>query len=257
VVLTCSLLLFFVTNIACSQSCHPLDQCSCKLDNGKIISLWGIDKGSGEGYDLTDAFSRGFTYKYSPCSGLKYPKSECNGALACQTDNTYSFAIALNKGPVTTAFDTAALQYVFIYTGTRTKLESNRKTRVNLACDPKATSPTFTAVTEQPVGTYSFTVTTKCACPGQCKYSPKPSPPLKSPSKLPPSSKSYWKPSLASILCIVFFVLLIVSIAGGLLIYKNARHKEGSEIIPNKVLWTDVPSLIKDDAVFAYKKFNG
>jgi len=247
VVLTCSLLLSFLTDIACSQNCHPLDQCSCKLDNGKIISLWGIDKGSGEGYDLTDALSRGFTYKYSPCSGLKYPKSECNGALVCQTENTDSFAIALNKGPVTTGFDTATLQYIFIYTGTTTKVEKSRITLVNLACDPKATSPSITAVTEKPTGKYSYTVTTKCACPGQCKYSPKPS----------PSSKSSSKLSIGSILCIVFFVLLIVYIAGGLLINKYARQKEGSEIIPNKDLWTDVPSLIKDGAMFTYQKVTG
>ena len=38
----------------------------------------------------------------------------------CETENAVSFAIALNEGPVTTAYDTVAGQYEFIYTGTMT-----------------------------------------------------------------------------------------------------------------------------------------
>lgn len=31
-----------------AEVCEMLDQCSCKKENGKIISLWGIDGGSKE-----------------------------------------------------------------------------------------------------------------------------------------------------------------------------------------------------------------
>ena len=33
-----------------AQDCHPIDQCSCKLSDGRIISLRQIDKGDGKGY---------------------------------------------------------------------------------------------------------------------------------------------------------------------------------------------------------------
>ena len=51
----CWLLLLFISNITCSHDCHPIDQCSCKLDNGQKINLWEIDKGAGEGYTYYSA----------------------------------------------------------------------------------------------------------------------------------------------------------------------------------------------------------
>lgn len=249
VMLNSALLLFLITTIACSQDCHPLDQCSCKLDSGKIISLWEIDKGFGKSYTLQDAGERGFTYQYSPCIGLSLPKSECNGALLCQEQNSDKFALAFNSGPVKTLYDPINKEYQFMYTGSTTKTTSARLTTVVLACNQASLpDPAFSAVAENPTGTYTLSVTTKCACPGQCKYSPKPKP-------NPPSSSS--KLSTGSILCILFFVFLIIYVIGGLLINKYVRHKEGSEIVPNRDFWKDVPSLIKDGSMFTYQKISG
>lgn len=47
-------------------------------------------------------------------------------------------------------------------------------------------------------------------------------------------------------------VLIVVYFVGGIVINKYAMHKEGSDVIPQKSLWFDLPSLVKVTASFPF-----
>ena len=40
-------------------------------------------------------------------------------------------------------------------------------------------------------------------------------------------------------------VLVVVYVVAGVAVNKYALHKEGSDVIPQKAFWSDVPSLVK------------
>ncbi|KAL9966638.1 hypothetical protein ACROYT_G024746 [Oculina patagonica] len=96
-------------------------------------------------------------------------------------------------------------------------------------------------VQEYPLSAYSTTLSSKCACDDGC--------PINAPAKSGGSTGL----SIGSILLIVFFVLLIIYIIGGVLINKYKLGVESlPEMCPNYQFWAGIPSLIKDGIVFTF-----
>ncbi|XP_060076813.1 uncharacterized protein LOC132556417 [Ylistrum balloti] len=56
--------------------------------------------------------------------------------------------------------------------------------------------------------------------------------------------------SVGSVLLIIFFMLLLVYIIGGILFMRYVRKAQGVEMIPNRELWAELPLLIKDGILF-------
>jgi hypothetical protein len=60
--------------------------------------------------------------------------------------------------------------------------------------------------------------------------------------------------SAGSILLIILLVLVVVYLVLGILWQKYRNHATGSDLIPNKEFWTELPILVKDGCVFTYFK---
>lgn len=236
-----SFLCVFCLQVYAGDTCTAVDQCTCRTEDGKYISLWDVDRR----FTVKDTLDRGFTYSYRPCSILSNVGAACDGNLACQTYGSASFAIAYKPQLVKTAYDFSLSLYTFTYTGSTDKPSGTvRKTIIQLKCDPKATVPALDTFFEQPNFVYTSTLTSKCACPGGCKR--------KTPAPTPSKEKSGL--STGSVLCIILLVLVIVYFFGGILICKYALHKENADVIPHREFWKDLPVLIKDGFVFTYGK---
>eukprot|EP00794_Sanderia_malayensis_P003086 gene3086-3551_t len=246
----------FLIQQTLGQKCHPVDQCTCKTDDGKYVSLWEIDKS----FTVEDRMSRGFKYTFRPCTAFNSPgaSSECTGVLACQStgDGSHKFAIANYANSIMTSYD-ASKNLLFKYTGSIDSVTSTlRTTEITLTCDKSATIPSLDTFLESPSFHYvssvhTTTLTTKCACPGECQYKPHTPPPR------PPPATVKKGLSIGSVLCIILLVLLIVYLVGGILISKFVFHKEGSEIVPNGTFWKGFPFLVKDGILFTYHKISG
>ncbi|XP_078378608.1 cation-dependent mannose-6-phosphate receptor-like [Oculina patagonica] len=116
-----------------------------------------------------------------------------------------------------------------------------RTVTIKLKCNEGKSPGEIDGVTEDyaPMDSkYSATLTSKCACDDGCHHNP----------EGPGGSSGL---STGSILLIVFFVLLIVYIIGGILINKYKLGVESMpEMCPNYQFWAGIPSLIKDGVLF-------
>eukprot|EP00112_Aurelia_sp_Birch-Aquarium-sp1_P002504 Seg1278.4 transcript_id=Seg1278.4/GoldUCD/mRNA.D3Y31 product="Cation-dependent mannose-6-phosphate receptor" protein_id=Seg1278.4/GoldUCD/D3Y31 len=235
-------LLMAFASVAAEKTCVALDQCSCKMTDGKIISLWDIDKR----YDI-GSIVPGYTFLYRPCTGLKEPNSGCDGALGCQIGASGSSKVAIAKKPqkIDAKYDSGSLSWTFWYTGSYdSSSKKNIRFQLFLTClSTGSKEPTFAKAGVLGSVVIS-TLASKCACPGGCSYSP----------KQPSGSTANKKLSTGSILCIVLVTLIFVYIIAGLVINKYALHKEGSDIIPQKSFWKDVPILVLDGCRFSFSK---
>jgi len=119
------------------------------------------------------------------------------------------------------------------------KSDYKRTVFINLKCDEGQSPGTLSGVKEDFVhkdSKYTTTFTSKCACDDGCPY------PEETGTGL----------SAGSILLIVFFVLLIVYVIGGIMINKLKMGVESMpEMCPNYQFWAGIPSLIKDGVVFS------
>lgn len=248
--------LFFVCIVLCfvyshagnfgEKTCDPKDQCSCKWsDTGKIVSLWGIDDPNSVKFK-DKAFQGPSDYQldYSPCTLFTEGKT-CIDCLSCQhnTDKSVYYSAGTRKG-FSTIFDGSNLN--FLYAGDPTVDRYIRYTNIKLICDPKALEPQMSQPIEkkapdQKSSTFSFTLTSKCACDGGCKQ----------------SSKKDHNVSVGTILVVLFFVLLLVYFVGGFLFLKFYKHNEGTETIPQYEFWKDLPAKIKDGFIFTKDKIKG
>ncbi|KAK3591979.1 hypothetical protein CHS0354_031486 [Potamilus streckersoni] len=63
--------------------------------------------------------------------------------------------------------------------------------------------------------------------------------------------------SIGSLLCIVFFCLLAVYLAGGITIQIFVRKQSGRNIIPNFPFWSNIPGLAKDGVLSIFQRCRG
>lgn len=209
--------------------------CVCQTDNGQIIDLRPLDlaqkNGKAKFTGLKD--EKGYSYDYNPCT----PFNEGTGN-ACQ--NVFMCQKLVSKGLIYTVASTEQImqesgKYYAQYHG-----PGNRVTKVYLNCDQCNHDGTISSVdaSETSGGTesdYVLQLHSCHACPGGCGGG---------------------CGVAAGIIGIVLIIVIIVSLVAyfiiGALLLKFHFHASGTDIIPNKSFWCQLPLLIKDGFVFTF-----
>jgi len=231
----------FVHSVA--EVCQKLDQCSCKKNSGQIISLWEIDGGSNPAFKnivTTSPPGTRFLFDWNPCT--KFNEGDgCQDVLICQTDPD----VAGHTSPCADS----VVDFKVENDGTTTikyeeltdKSGYKRTVSINLKCDEGQSPGDISGVKEDFIpkdSKYRATLTSRCACDDGCPY--------------PGETGGSTGLSTGSILLIMFFVLLIVYVIGGILVNKFKMGVESMpEMCPNYQFWAGIPSLIKAGVVFS------
>ncbi|XP_022079585.1 uncharacterized protein LOC110973228 [Acanthaster planci] len=228
------------TCYATMPKCTKIDDCSCRIPDGKEINIRSL------GYNGSRAPRFGFAqawgpweYAYNPCYAWT-DSNKCRNIVACQQSTDFLSEFAIGDPTATWTHDDRNYNIEYSSLGddniTRTSV-------VKLVCDVKADEPTLEMFGFSPVGPahveYDFTLTSKCACPGFC-----------------PSSTATNKPTFnplhcgmispGSVLFIIVPVLIVVYLVAGVLFMKFVRHAEGTELIPNRDIRTNLFGSIRD-----------
>ncbi|XP_071787702.1 uncharacterized protein [Asterias amurensis] len=228
-------------------ACTKVDDCSCRTLDGQEVNIRSLGYQGSQAPRFTFQPPQGtaepWQYAFNPCYTFTYDTT-CSNVIACQR-STQDPTETYNIGDVTSTWSILNEDYLVSYSHLD-NLGTTRTSQVTLKCDPSAEEPTLDRLgTEGGFGTtYFFTLTSKCACPGVCGSTP-PQTTAKPPQ--PPGSGGL---SPGSVLCILFSVFVTVYIIGGALFMKYVRHAEGTDVIPNKDLWTNLPGYIKDGILF-------
>lgn len=222
-----------------AEVCEMLDQCSCWKENGKIISLWGIDGGSKEPAfkGLVVLYPPGVVYKFdwNPCTKFS-AGAGCSNVFMCETTSSSPYANSVNKFTIESD-GTTTIVYNKIEGGGH-----EREVTINLKCDKNKYPGEMDGISIRGT-TASASLMSKCACEDSCPH---------------PDFSIKNGLSIGSILLIVFFPLLLLYFMAGLLY--NKFHKGVNsfpEMIPNHSFWGEFPVLIKDGCVFTFRGIAG
>ncbi|XP_019626499.1 PREDICTED: uncharacterized protein LOC109471592 [Branchiostoma belcheri] len=165
--LACLLLASLTASPAGAQLCQMVDACSCKLENGTVVSLRSLANADG-GY----AFKTGGekeTFWYNPCFGFDQG-SGCSNVSVCanlQDPADRTVALGYVKPDSVTVINTTTV--AFRYTGYGSNSE------VFATCDDQATEPIFQShgivhdPNQQDRYVFSLTSSEVCARHAQCK----------------------------------------------------------------------------------------
>ncbi|XP_077979002.1 cation-dependent mannose-6-phosphate receptor-like [Glandiceps talaboti] len=228
---TRSLLTAFIVVSLCSvninaRTCTKTGVCSCKLDDGNVIDLKAVGLQNNEPR-FKDEKSTGddYFYSYNPC----YPFSEtspCTDVAACQKTTDGLGADYYNLGKQESSeFIMQGNDIILQYTG-----DEERTSQVKLVCSDSKDELVAHGETGSGTKIYTFDLKSRHCCP---------------PGALSEAL------SIGSILCIIALVLVIVYLVGGVLFMKFVKKETGSDLIPNKGFWTELPMLVKDGAKYA------
>lgn len=166
-----------------SPKCVKIDECSCRLkntdkDNGLINlrpqTVQGLHEPRFADYLQYDK------YYYNPCTVFKYPPSnyQDDGVLYTNCDGTTT-AVCRKQGGVDTFLNIGMINTtVFTYNNGSLHVKYTAPadfgrvyyTDVELVCDENETLGKF-ETTYQGMISYSFRLTSRCACPGKCRKS--------------------------------------------------------------------------------------
>jgi len=181
-----------------------------------------------------------YTYVYMICAELPRGCKMVLGQVLCQEwgDRGTTEQIYCGK------FGTQAV--VPIPGGKGVALEysgglGGRTATVAVLCDPQAEQPTRGEIQNPGIG-YQISVFWKHGCPLGHKGS---------------GGGKKGGLSGGSILLICLLCVTVTYFVAGTLFNKYQRHREGSEIIPNRDFWIGIPGLVKDGVVFTYHKVRG
>jgi len=146
------------TVVNCLSKCDKINSCSCKSDKG-VIDLKPLDKTDG-----TAAFTvqdLPYAYSYNPCTPVTVGTfgTGCNQIAVCQG---YSAASLYYDGGVHSSAQFAVNNNGEV-TISYNSLDGGRHSAVTLKCD-KNTAGNMVYVSEQPLGTYNFEITSKHVC---------------------------------------------------------------------------------------------
>lgn len=173
-----------------------------------------------------------YTYAFNPCNAFS-ESGDCSDAHVCQNQDSTSYQQNIgDKGTEQIYYDTVETDtkrqiYVY-YTGPG--IAEPREVFVYLICDKGDTN--VTALGEPETLRYEFEVRGKIACFGGAA-----------------SVAAGLAGLILMLLLIVGFALYCVI---GAVIMKVKFEKTGSEIIPNKHFWTELPLMLKDGVLFTF-----
>ncbi|XP_060578370.1 cation-dependent mannose-6-phosphate receptor-like isoform X2 [Ruditapes philippinarum] len=182
----------------------------------------------------------GYYYSYNPCGG--FDEGACSNAAVCVSNQDKSEQQQIGDASrAAFKWDDDSNNVIAAYTSGKGVL---RLSTVNLICDPNACTPTFQPEGEQGAGQFEMTLTTVCACPGKCGPN--------GPTSCSGSGSSGL--SGGSILLIAFFTLVVIYFVAGILYMKFKNQATGTDLIPNKSLWTSIPRNVVNGNKFVISK---
>ncbi|XP_069111001.1 cation-dependent mannose-6-phosphate receptor-like [Argopecten irradians] len=201
-----------------AQPCVKKGPCTCETSS-YTVDLTPLSQRAGDSR-LFKASDGIYNYVFSPCIYTGTPCGDLRSDVAiCQeTKNTppetyvvgTQSSVKFSGNP-----DDGSLQIQYS--------ANPRVGQVSVVCSDEEAS--FVHISNPNLTTYSFQLKTKYAC---------------KPSGLSPGS----------VMLIIFFVLLLVYIIGGILFMRYVRKAQGVEMIPNREMWAELPLLIKDGILF-------
>jgi len=240
-------ILFFTWNVSWSlrafgapdKDCTVIDQCSCRLSDGSMISLWPIDNGTEPRFVTMSP--GGIKFLYSPCTPIRLSiiPEDCKNSLICKIDSQKAGSMALSVAfadTMVSIYDKSFNGYIFSYSGSKIDQKTILKSMVKLNCDSSAATPKITDFMNDSTNTFVTTLTSRYACV------------IKSKKK---------GLSVGSTLCILFFSVAFTYIAFGMMLNKSVLHKSGLELLPHKSFWCAVASYVKDGFLFTFHKIRG
>ncbi|XP_028418363.1 uncharacterized protein LOC114543640 [Dendronephthya gigantea] len=192
------------------------------------IDLSSLDSPNGPRFKhISDSQGGDYTYSWNPCT--KYSSNGCKNVHACQfTDTTHYSLGSLLLVFYSTESGLCIMRYLNGDGGRELKVtlryEANEEGRV----------PGIKEDHQQ----YTMTLYTK--------YAPHHG----------GSDDSGGGISIGTILCIIFFTVLVLYLGIGIT-YKYRRGAQGKDRIPNYEFWAKMVGLIKDGCIFSAKKTKG
>jgi len=196
--------------------CSFNDQCSCKYQDGAIVQL----------KYLGDYIEGYMTVKDA---------SPCENVVACQHQHLgaeYLYDIGTLTPPPQFS-STQKDDVVITYTD---KTGYLRTSEVTCICDQSYTGKPGLTSQGELYSKFKFEMRHACCCKDVCKDGM--------------TAGEGGSLSGGSILLILCFVLLAVYLLIGTLFMKYKKGAIGTEIVPNKDFWTDIPHLVKDGLTF-------
>jgi len=214
------------------------DPCRFESSSG-VIDLSSLSHKDGKaGFpDVVPQVGSNYKYSYNPCK----PFSEgttCINVAVCQVsmDGALTFVLGTQEsvkwnqgsGPGTNPF----IQYS----------NAEKQVQVDLIC-VQNTPDTLIALGENPINTYKFQLTGKCACWNGCQA-------------VNPSGDGGGV-SVGLVFIIILIAGASVYLIGFTLYNRFGLHRNGAEMIPHRTFWVAVPARAKDGAVFLFRKVTG
>ncbi|XP_064613849.1 uncharacterized protein LOC135477612 isoform X1 [Liolophura sinensis] len=227
-----------------ADDCTKISACSCKNSQG-TIDLSPLDSGGGDPKfkDIQSSDAGGNSFSWNPCTPFSEGDGTCTNVAACQVQpgSPPSYFSTGTQDSATFATDPSSGVLTLQYSATT---DVTRTTYVTLTCDQSQDPGQVTATGEDPTiqAEYNMEYTGKYACPTSNPPSPT------------PSGGGGGGLSVGSILCIVFFALIIVYVAIGIVVQIFVRKASGKEIIPNVGFWSRLPGLVRDGTLFVVRR---
>ncbi|KAL4221142.1 hypothetical protein ACF0H5_019401 [Mactra antiquata] len=232
------------------KECEPVDEkgCKCKFtdESAEIVDLTSLGN-----TDNTPRFkdvqgSDGNIYSYNPCTG--FDEGTCTNAAMCTKQGDQYEQIG-DAGRTQFQYnqedDTVLAAYV-------TKSSIITASVVKLKCDKTACDAVLTPEGQSTVGMYNFEFRSICSCPGMCDETG----PL---NNACPGGSSGQGGSLGVGVFIIIVILgaTVLYLVGGVLYMKIVRKETGTNVIPNKTMWTGFFNLIRSGFLFSISKCRG
>ncbi|KAL3831676.1 hypothetical protein ACJMK2_023399 [Sinanodonta woodiana] len=226
VIIICVSLVYIVQ---CQNPCVDKSSCKCSFKDGSVVDLSSLGNTDSTARFKDVLSPDGNLYSFNPCYGFN-EESECIDASICVTTSDRGKHV-LYAQPNDGSFqnDTVNKKLVLHYLNRDVGIPAI----VDLICDEKAQVPIFRTNGIQLTG-LSMSITSKCACINSCKM-----------------TGSVIGISAGTVLCIIFFSLLLAYLIGGMVFMRFCKNARGLEIVPNVTLWKSIPGLIKDGVMFS------
>ncbi|XP_043244670.1 cation-dependent mannose-6-phosphate receptor-like [Amphibalanus amphitrite] len=226
-----------------SLSCTkvPGDLCTCRMENGSLISLDAIsgrrspvfsdvkEVGSGPGD------GNGFLYYFDPCRSFRLPGAgaACDGVSVCQKDSQGQYHNLGELGHTTMGWDPKDKQYYISYVGCFGV--QCRTTNVSLVCQWGWVNPELKVLQQNPPGSlqYKMVLSSQCACPDGC-----------------PEEVHQHPLSAGGVFLVVLVVGMLFYLVVGVAYRRIVVGATGVEMIPNRRFWAGLPGLVRDGVTY-------
>ncbi|KAL3831677.1 hypothetical protein ACJMK2_023400 [Sinanodonta woodiana] len=215
--------------VRCQNPCVDKSSCKCTFKDGSVVDLSSLGN-----TDLTPRFKDvlspdGNFYSFNPCYGFN-ERPGCTDAAICLTTSdhrTHVLYAQANDGSFQN--DEVSKKLVLYYFNS----DAGIPAIVDLVCDEKVQVPIFRTNGVLQTG-LSMSLTSKYACVTSYKM-----------------TGSVIGISAGTVLCIIFFSLLLAYLIGGMVFMRYRKNARGLEIVPHVTLWKSIPGLIKDGVLFS------